>query len=130
MLLDAGVGYEDVAPARERNGRRVLGRLPGPPGRSGDPTAVRLEERVADRTPYAAVPRLPGDSRDNVSNTQAVRKKTRLSPVSSPSTSRCFTRTGARMAIPRSPFLTQRPSFSHALNPATWRGVKPRRRPS
>jgi hypothetical protein len=44
----------------------------------------------------------------------------RDSSVSSPSWSRCLTRTGARIAMPRSPLRTQRPSRSHALNRPHW----------
>jgi hypothetical protein len=47
-------------------------------------------------------------------------------PVSSPSSSRCLTGIGARIAMPRSPLRTQRPSRRQALKPAMAVGVKPR----
>ena len=60
------------------------------------------------------------------SNTNAVLKKTHRSPVSSPWPSRRLTVTGARTRSAVSPFRTQRPSFSQALNPATRSGTIPR----
>lgn len=64
--------------------------------------------------------------RDNVSKTVAIRNLRLRSSVSSPSSSRALTPSGAQIRTQVSPVRTTRPRRSHALKPATYVGSIPR----
>ena len=92
--------------------------------------AAELLQRCEQVAVAVALDRLCGGSeRDRLepgsasviatSKTGTVRKKTRVSPVSSPVLSRCFTAQGARILIAFSPWRTQRLRARKARKPAT-----------